>query len=84
MRLAEQACELTQYEDPDKLDTLAAAYAEVGRFADAVATARRALRAADPKSQLAGEVRERLALYEAQQPFRVGVGAASSLPGGGP
>jgi len=84
VRLAEQACELTQYEDPDKLDTLAAAYAEVGRFADAVATARRALRAADPKSQLAGEVRERLALYEAQQPFRVGVGAASSLPGGGP
>ncbi len=58
--------------DADRLDTLAAAYAAVGRFADAVATARRAKTAADAEqsSDLAREIAERLALYEQGQPYR--------------
>ena len=50
------------------LDTLAAAYAECGRFADAVLTASRALVAA--RSTRADEIRARIRLYERQLPFR--------------
>jgi tetratricopeptide (TPR) repeat protein len=70
VRLAERACQVTGYADPDDLDTLAAAYAEAGRFIDAVRTARRALELVEPESELADQVRQRLALYEAHQPFR--------------
>jgi len=38
VRLAEAACRLTQRRDPNFLGTLAAAYAEAGRFPDAVKT----------------------------------------------
>jgi len=43
VRLAEKAARLTNRNDPSVLDTLAAAYAEAGRFPDAVATAESAL-----------------------------------------
>src|ERR1035441_4176377 len=58
--------------DPRLLDTLAAAYAEKGQFADAVLTARRAQAQASQENQpaLADEVGSRIALYEAEQPFR--------------
>src|SRR5207249_3427847 len=36
--LAERACELTRYEDPLLIGTLAAAYAEASRFSEAVET----------------------------------------------
>jgi len=50
------------------LDTLAAAYAEAGRFAEAVQAARQALiLATEP---LAAELKARIALYEDQRPFR--------------
>jgi predicted Zn-dependent protease len=39
VRLAEKACELTQYNNSSTLSTLAAAYAEAGRFDDAVTVA---------------------------------------------
>ncbi|MGA2243313.1 MAG: tetratricopeptide repeat protein, partial [Verrucomicrobiota bacterium] len=42
VRLAERACELTQNREPLFLGTLAAAYAESGRFPEAVATAEKA------------------------------------------
>jgi len=42
VRMAERACELTERKDPAKLKTLAAAYAEAGRFPEAIATAQRA------------------------------------------
>jgi len=42
-RLAEHACELTGYQRPDLLSTLAAAYASAGRFPEAIATAEKAL-----------------------------------------
>jgi tetratricopeptide (TPR) repeat protein len=51
------------------LDTLAAAYAEAGRFTDAVATAEKALAAAD-KPDLRASIGGRLALYREHKPFR--------------
>jgi len=43
VRLAKRACELTNYKDPETLNTLAAAYAEVGRFTEAVRVAEDAI-----------------------------------------
>jgi hypothetical protein len=42
VRMAERACALTGSHEPQNLATLAAAYAEVGRFSEATATARKA------------------------------------------
>jgi Flp pilus assembly protein TadD len=44
--LAEKACKATNNTDPEFLDTLAAAYAEAGRFDDAVRTAQQAIQVA--------------------------------------
>jgi tetratricopeptide (TPR) repeat protein len=56
----------------DVLDTLAAAYAEAGRFPEAVATARKSLSlAVQQKNQaLVEALRGRIALYEAGKPYR--------------
>jgi tetratricopeptide (TPR) repeat protein len=43
VRMAERACQMTGRKDPAKLLTLAAAYAETGRFPEAVSTAQTAL-----------------------------------------
>ncbi|MHC4158288.1 MAG: tetratricopeptide repeat protein, partial [Planctomycetota bacterium] len=43
VRLAKQACERTNYREPETLNVLAAAYAEVGQFAEAVLTAQKAI-----------------------------------------
>lgn len=51
------------------LDTLAAAYAEAGRFADAITTAERALRTASADPALAAPIAARLELYRHSQPF---------------
>ena len=66
--LAERAARLSAPDDPTLLDTLAAAYAEAGRFAEAVRTAERA--AALATQPLAATLRARVALYEAGQAFR--------------
>jgi tetratricopeptide (TPR) repeat protein len=55
---------------PALLDSLAAAYAAVGRFDDAVAAADRALALARSRPALAAEIRGRRALYAAGQPYR--------------
>ena len=71
IRLAEQACNLTNYERPEFLDTLAVAYAAAGRFNQAIETAEKAIKIDEITSQaeLAEEIRERLKLYRAKQPF---------------
>jgi tetratricopeptide (TPR) repeat protein len=52
--------------------TLAAAYAEAGRFGEAIATAKRALRLATARNdtELAGELRSQLGSYEAGRALR--------------
>ncbi len=59
--------------DPRLLDLLAAAYAEAGRFTDAVETARRAATLARQAGQggLAADIGKRLQLYSQGKPFRV-------------
>jgi len=43
VRLAKRACELTNYRNPETLNILAAAYAETGRFTEAVEIAQKAI-----------------------------------------
>jgi tetratricopeptide (TPR) repeat protein len=70
--LAERAVELSGGHEAMYLDTLAAAYAEAGRFAEAVETARRGLDVATrpDQSQLREGLAARLRLYEARKPYR--------------
>jgi predicted Zn-dependent protease len=68
--LALTACELTRYQNPNIVDTLAAAHAEAGEFADAVRLQKQALESPDFDKRFAKEGRERLALYEAGRPYR--------------
>jgi tetratricopeptide (TPR) repeat protein len=70
--LARASCEATDNQDARLLDALAAALAEVGRYEDAAAAARSALRLASAADQsgLAAKVQERLRLYEQGKPFR--------------
>ena len=72
VRLAEQACQLTARQDPLYLDTLAAAYAEAGRFPEAVAAAQQAAAVATARGQkeLAAQIQTRLELYRAGKPYR--------------
>jgi superkiller protein 3 len=69
--LAERAARLTKSQDASTLDTLAAAYAEAGRFADAVETADRAQRLAaqQAKPDLSEEIKTRVVLYQRNTPF---------------
>jgi tetratricopeptide (TPR) repeat protein len=69
--LAEQARALAGTESPQLLDTLAAAYAEAGKFELAAATVRRALDvpAIQNDRPLAEAIRARLKLYEANIPY---------------
>jgi spermidine synthase len=70
--LAERALRLSGGREPAILDTLAAAYAEAGRFPEAVETARRALTLATQQNQqpLAEALKGRIALYEGRSAFR--------------
>jgi tetratricopeptide (TPR) repeat protein len=70
VRLAERACALTDEATPDYLDTLAAAYAEAGRFPDAVRTITQALDLGAEPAEKARELESRRALYESRQPYR--------------
>ena len=70
--LAEKVNQLTGGSDLTALHTLAAAYAEAGRFGDATATARRALQlgAALKNSELTATLEKEVKLYEANNPMR--------------
>jgi tetratricopeptide (TPR) repeat protein len=78
-RRADQLCGNTR---PDVLDALAAAYAEAGRFPDALATARKALELAvqQKKRALADALRTRIALYEAGKPYHEAPSASPPSP----
>jgi pentatricopeptide repeat protein len=69
---AKRACELTGDRDAECLDALASGFAAAGRFAEAKATAEKALKLARETghNDLAGAIENRIKLYEAGQPYR--------------
>ena len=73
VRLAERACGIQRHSGPNALKTLAAAYAETGRYPDAVRTARRALEQAGALggADLLAGIAEALKRYEVNRPFRL-------------
>ena len=72
VELAERADHLTGNRSPVIAATLAAAYAETGRFSDAVKTAQRALQLATDQGNrvLADAIREQIELYQSGAPSR--------------
>lgn len=71
VQLAERACKVTGYTNPVLMSTLAAAYAEVGRFPEAVQTATNALGLVLPEDRLlARGIRQQLQLYRDGKPCR--------------
>jgi arylsulfatase A-like enzyme/Tfp pilus assembly protein PilF len=72
LELARRAAELTKFQNPTALRTLAAAYAETGDFNQAVQTAQRAIESAVASQQndLADALRAQLDLYGAGRPYR--------------
>jgi Flp pilus assembly protein TadD len=67
---ASRACELTGWSNPEALDAVAAAYAEVGDFAQAVKWQSRAIELARDETRRVG-LRTRLRLYETRRPYRL-------------
>ena len=71
VRLAEQGCRLTEFKQAQMVGTLAAAYAEAGRFEEAVTTAQKAieLARAGGDARFAGVVEQLQRLYRAGRPY---------------
>jgi len=76
VRLAEQACDMTSRRNPALMEALAAAYANAGRFPEAVKTAEEALALAGQDNSLATELSARLVDFRAGRPWRMGRAAA--------
>lgn len=74
VRSAERACELTSRKQAFLLGTLAAAYAEAGRFPEAIATAEKAAELATAAGQkdIAANNQKLLEVYRGGKPFREG------------
>jgi tetratricopeptide (TPR) repeat protein len=72
VQLAEHACQLTGYAQPTLMGTLAAAYAETGRFDEAVTTATkaRALAMASGQKDLAEKNQRLIEMFVAHQAYR--------------
>jgi len=70
VKLAEFACKTTAYKSPPLLDTLAAAYAEAGRFDQAVLTTLKAIEIVRKNPKASTQALEsRLKLYRAEKAF---------------
>jgi tetratricopeptide (TPR) repeat protein len=72
VKLAERACEVTHYRMTIMIGTLAAAYAEAGRFDDAMATAQKAVVLAQEngEQELLRKNQELLELYRHHEAYR--------------
>jgi tetratricopeptide (TPR) repeat protein/thiol-disulfide isomerase/thioredoxin len=72
VRFAEVLCDGAKQRTAENLDTLAAAYAEAGRFEDAIKTVNEAIRATKAQGDLQAtrNMEERLVLYKQQKPYR--------------
>jgi Flp pilus assembly protein TadD len=75
VQLAERACKLTDYKQTILIGTLAAAYAEAGRFDEAIATAEKACALASESGDqnLLKRNQELLELYRKHQPYHEAV-----------
>src|SRR5258706_4320041 len=84
VQMAEKACRLTGRKTAHYVGTLAAAYAEAGRFDDAVATGAEAVALAEAAGQpdLANANRQFLELYQARQPYHQEAAGANKKPPG--
>jgi len=73
LELAERAATLTGRRDVAALDALAAAYAAAGRFDEAITTAQAAVASAEAAGQteIAAQLRERRAVYQKRESYRV-------------
>jgi Flp pilus assembly protein TadD len=73
VRFAEQACHLTGYQRPQMIGALAAAYAEAGRFTEAVAATQKAidLARASGDARFAAVNEQLLKLYSAGKPYHM-------------
>src|SRR5207253_2278097 len=72
VQLSERACALTERKQPMLLATAAAAYAEVGNFPEAIATARDAfsLARSNGDAKTAGLAENLLTSFQSNQPYR--------------
>jgi tetratricopeptide (TPR) repeat protein len=68
--LAKRACELSRWQVPTFIGTLGAAYAEVGRMAEAIAMQKKALESAKYQKTHGASSERRLQLYASGQPYR--------------
>ena len=84
VELAQRAVKLTGNQDSRTLDTLAAAYAEAGRFAEAVQAAQKAIDLAvqQNKPAVAEAIQARRQAYETKTAFREPPNAISPIPAG--
>ena len=78
---AERARALSGGKEAFLLGTLAAAYAEGGRFSEAISTAQKAIELATAAGQneIAAKNRELLQVYQAGKPYREGEQQSSEL-----
>ena len=70
VKLAKQVCEQTGNREGMYLDTLAAAHAEAGEFADAVKAQERALEDKGYAKKYGSDAQKRLQLYKDKKPYR--------------
>ena len=72
IKLAERACELTNYKEPSSLDTLSVAYAAADRFDEAIRIAEKALNLTRSTNdlKLVNVIQKHLKSYKAGQPWR--------------
>ncbi len=75
VELAKKACELSEWSDANVIDTLAAAYAEVGDFDAAVKWESKAIELLGDR-KMKEDLRSRLELYRERKPYRETVSAA--------
>lgn len=72
VELGEKCVGLTNESNPGMLSALASAYAEAGRFADAIRTANKAIQLAESQGDgnLVGNLRNEMTFYSENKPFR--------------
>lgn len=75
VELATLACTLDKWKDADEIDTLAAAYAEAGNFAEAERHQQKAMALLSENEALRPKFRARLEQYRAKQPVRQQISA---------